>query len=184
MKSIRKQLAEALVQLMLQTPYSKISIKAICEAVPTSRRTFYSYYDDKNSMLQAIIVKDFMDNAFPIIKSGLGEKGARAFFKYIHANRAFYKAACAINNGDFLFHCLMKAYGVAVENVLEYAHPINNNEKKINPDVYRLYTHSGIASIVVYWIKGDFTISTEDISRDTALVIEHPHSYVRDYYLL
>ncbi len=184
MIGVREQIAKTLMELMLQIPYKQISIKHICECIPLSRRSFYSYYCNKDSLLESIIIEDFMKNAFPIIKSGMGKKGTRAFFKYIQDKHAFYKAVCAINDGDFLFHSLVKAYGVATDNVNEYAHPVRSDKKKINPNIYRLYTHSGIASIVLYWIREDMAISVKDISRDTALVIELPHSYVRDNYLL
>lgn len=184
MKDTKEQLGYALSHLMLQMPYQKITIKKICECVPISRKSFYSHYKDKDDLLQQMIINDFMKNAFPIIKCGMGRNGVRAFFKYVYDSGCFYKAVYHIDEGHFLQHCLVESYAKAVENVAVYAHPVENDEERINKDIYRLYTHSGLASIVIFWVKDNYTIDLETITRDTARMMEHPLSYVRDHFLL
>lgn len=184
METMQNQFARSLEALLLQKDYRDISIKLICEGVPTSRRTFYNYFRDKDELMEWIIKKDFMENTFPIIKSGVGLKGIRSFFKYIKEKPLFYTRLYEIDEGMFLSKYLISAYDGAVENVIEYARPVKSNAKKINPAIYNLYTHAGIAAIVVDWIRNDMNTDIDEIARDTGLMIENPLSFIRDHYLL
>ncbi len=84
----------------------------------------------------------------------------------------------------FLFKYLTRAYDLAVENVTEYARPVKFKGKKIDPAIYNLYTHAGIAAIVVDWIRNGMETDIDEIARDTGLMMENPLSFVRDHYLL
>lgn len=184
MESMQTQLGRSLEALLIEKPYCDISIKLICEGVPTSRRTFYNYFHVKDELVEWIIKKDFMENTFPIIKSGMGLKGVRSFFKYIKDKPEFYNRLHEIDEGMFLFKYLTQAYDLAVENVTEYARPVKSKGKKINPSIYNLYTHAGIAAIVVDWIGNGMELDIDEIARDTGLMMENPLSFVRDHYLL
>lgn len=179
-----RKIADALHELVCQKSYSKIKVDDIVIAVPISRRTFYNYFHDKDDVIQYIITEQFMENAFPVCKAGFGKKGLTAFFRYIWEDKEFYLSLAHYDKGHLLQDTLICTYDQAVERVAEYAHPVSNGEKRINPRIYMVYTHSALAATIVYWLKDNLKISVEDISRDTALMLEHPHSFVRDRYLL
>lgn len=181
---IEKKIADTLHELICYKNYSKIKVEDIVESIPISRRTFYNYFHDKDEVIQYIITKQFMENAFPVCKAGFGKKGLIAFFRYIFEDKEFYLSIARYDNGHLLQDALIHTYGQAVNRVKEYAHPVENREKRINPQIYMVYTHSALAATIVYWLKDGLKISVEDIARDAALMLEHSHSFVRDRYLL
>lgn len=182
--STKKKIAITLHELVCKKEYEKIRIDDIVAAVPVSRRTFYNYFHDKNEVIQYIITEQFMEHAFPICKAGFGKKGLIVFFRYIEEDRIFYQSLVRYESGYLLQDALIQTYDQVVERVKEYAHPVQNREKRINPDIYKIYTHSALAATIVYWLKSGMKISVDDISRDTALMLEYPHSFIRDRYLL
>lgn len=52
----RKSIKDALVALMSEKPFEKITVKEICERAYTSRITFYNYYSDKYALLDDVMV--------------------------------------------------------------------------------------------------------------------------------
>ncbi|MGI6212656.1 MAG: TetR/AcrR family transcriptional regulator [Anaerovoracaceae bacterium] len=50
----KKGLKEALIKLMNEKPFAKISVTELCAEANTSRITFYTYYGDKYELLQEL----------------------------------------------------------------------------------------------------------------------------------
>ena len=48
-------LKQALLHLLLEKPYKKISIQDLCHQAKVGRSTFYNHYDDKNDLLENTI---------------------------------------------------------------------------------------------------------------------------------
>lgn len=183
-QTTKDKIANTLHDMVCLRLYSQITIDDICKEVPVSRRTFYNYFHDKDEVIEWIVKTQFMNNAFPICKIGMGQKGLKAFFRYIWEDRGFYTAIAGYEGGFLLQNALIRAYDSSLERIYEFARPVANSERRINPDIYKLYTHAAIATVMVYWIKGGMKIPVEEIARDVALMMEHPLSYVRDRYLL
>jgi len=183
-RRMRDDIRRALVALLNEYPYGKINIKMICDMVPTSRQTFYYYFDSKDHLTEWMIERDFMEHAFPLFSYHLGETGCQAFFTYISNNEQFYRRINQYNNGEFLKKCLVHVYDKSTDLSSTFARPVTNNQKLVNQNVYRLYANNGIASVVVYWISDGMKIEIKDIARDLYLMIEKPLSFVRDNYLL
>lgn len=51
----QKQLEQCLLELMVEIPYSAITIGQICEKVNLSRKSFYRYFDSKEDCLNALL---------------------------------------------------------------------------------------------------------------------------------
>ena len=184
LERMREDIGKALLTLLNKYPYSKISIKMICDNVPTSRQTFYYYFSGKENLTEWLVEKDFMEHAFPLFSYHLGENGCQAFFTYIANNDQFYRRIIQYDEGEFLKKCLVNAYDKSTDLSSTFARPVINNQKHVNQNVYRQYANNGIASVVVYWITDGMKIEIKDIARDLYLMIEKPLSFVRDNYLL
>lgn len=53
----REWLIDALLSLMEETPYPKITIKDICIRADLSRQTFYNFFDSKDDMIELCIIR-------------------------------------------------------------------------------------------------------------------------------
>ncbi|MEI8201021.1 MAG: TetR/AcrR family transcriptional regulator C-terminal domain-containing protein [Eubacteriales bacterium] len=181
----KEYIAKTYIELLKSKSYVKITTEMICKKVPISRTTFYNYFYNQDSLSEWICEQDFMVNAFPTFQYYFGKMGMGVFFEYIKNNANFYTQLYHINDGVFLQRCLMKAYGACLtkEKLKTYSHPTKNKMYIMNSDVYKMYAHSGIASVVTYWIGNEMKIPVEQMANDLWIMIEHPLGYVRDNYL-
>ena len=70
----RRMLQEALVELLREKPYQKISITDITERADLARPTFYAHFDTKDDLLLS-----YVDDIFDQLFSELQSHAARAF---------------------------------------------------------------------------------------------------------
>lgn len=82
------EIGEALLRLLQEIPFEKISVKEICREAGVNRSTFYNYFDDKEQLLEAMM--------FACIEVFLGE-----FIKFIEEKRALGEQ---IEPEQYLFH--------------------------------------------------------------------------------
>lgn len=81
-----------------------------------------------------------------------------------------------------MFKCLKTAYYSAFERREEFTQ-IVMKKSSINPEIFFQYSSSGIASVVLYWLKDNMKIPEEIIAKELYLMMEEPLGIVRDYYL-
>ena len=82
----KKWLQEALLSLMLQKPFTKISIAEITDKAEVSRPTFYLHYKNKEEVLEDYLdsmYKNFMVDMQPYLDSIIQGKMAVKFFEQI-----------------------------------------------------------------------------------------------------
>ncbi len=79
----RKWLQEALLSLMLEKPFTRISIAEITDQAQVSRPTFYLHYRNKEEVLEDYLdsmYKNFMDDMQPYLElDHSGENGGEIF---------------------------------------------------------------------------------------------------------
>lgn len=180
---MKDRIAETLRNLMDVQNYSKISVKNICENVPISRTAFYHYFDNKEDVVAYFVKQDFLHNCFPIFKFHLKETGTKTFFSYLKVHKSFYVKLYHVNGGELLFKSLKNAYHAAFERIQEFTKNSLRKQSPINPEVFYQYASSGIAAVVIYWIKDGMKIPEEVIAKELYLMMEEPLGIVRDCYL-
>lgn len=101
----RQLLSEALIALMRERPYEKISVQDIIERANVGRSTFYAHYAGKDGLLiasfegllaqldQAWTAHARPDAVFPVAE----------FFHHVRQQRALYDALTWGRGGEFLF---------------------------------------------------------------------------------
>lgn len=179
---MKDKIAATLLGLTESFSYQSITVTVLCEAVPISRQTFYHYFHSKDEVAEWFIIKDFTENALPLFRHHLKERGAAVFFTYIKDHPVFYRRLYEYRDGLFLERCLRAAYDYAANQSKLFSRKVEPKSDRINPEVYRCYAASGIASVVLYWIRENMEIPIESVARDLYLMMEMPLGDVRDYY--
>lgn len=182
--NMKMTIAETLIKLMKSTNYNQISVSMICNAVPVSRPTFYKYFHDKNNVVEWFIENDFQQNCYPIYKFHLKERGVQTYFSYLKNHKKFYIDLYNIDQGNFIQYCLQRAYISSIPNLREFSKKVDSYSYIVDTNVFSLYATSGIASVVVYWIKLGMNIPEEKIAKDLYFMMEKSLTEVRDYHLV
>ncbi|MFY9178557.1 MAG: TetR/AcrR family transcriptional regulator [Venatoribacter sp.] len=160
----RQLLIEALLQLMHEHPYSKISVAQICQHSGVARPTFYLHYSTKDDLLRAYFeilftqfyeqVDDYLTktpDADPII----GE----ILFKVWVDNAALAR----LLTGDDIEALMLNEFKRYVERIiLRYvsAHKLPVQNSTLLPYVVDFLAGASFM-VIMRWIKDDFPISAE-----------------------
>lgn len=185
MNDAQEKIAGAYIELLKKNPYSKISIKNICEATPTSRNAFYYYFESKEALVKWIVIQHFMKYSFPYFKILDNNISTKSFFNYIYEYKEFYMGIYNADQGELLRKCLIAAYKVALEpeNVKKYSKTVVKDKNKIDERICNCYSNAGTAEVIVFWIADGMRIPIEKIARDLSLMLTKSMEDVRDYYL-
>ncbi len=178
-------IADSFISLLQTNTYDNITIQMICNSTPTSRNTFYYYYDSKEKLVEWICCRDFMKYCFPYFKIQADNISVKSFFLYIKENRNFYKAVYRSDNGRLLRHCLEQAYsrGVTKESIREYGCIEAGPYHKVDFRIFCRYSNCGIAAVVLFWIENDMKMPIEEVAKDLAIMLTNSLEFVRDHHL-
>lgn len=175
-------IAGTLFSRLRDTPYRNITISQLCKEIPISRQTFYQHFSSKDDMLMWAVRTDCLENAVPIFKLHLKQQGPLGLLRYLENNAAVYRQLYLHDDGVLLNRCLLNAHREALGLKDTFSNPVTK-KGQISLEVFERFACSGIVSVLCYWVSTDFSIPAETISKELYLMIEHPMSYVRDYYL-
>ena len=86
----KKAMAEALKELSVNTPFSKISVGDICKKCNMSRKTFYYHFKDKDDLVNWIFDTEFIANARNRMYESVWN-AIEDLLKYFYKNLNFYR---------------------------------------------------------------------------------------------
>ena len=146
----QRQLEQCLLKLMLDMPYSGITISHICQQAGISRKSFYRYFVSKESCLHALIDHVIMDGStYFITKSDSGYTDlafCTRIFEYWRQQAPLLDALCK-NNLTLQLPQRMMRYMLDEEP--EYAHYMGISPTDAVEHV--VYMVSGTMGLVLAW---------------------------------
>lgn len=99
-RKTRRQLQQALVDLVAERPYDDLTIEAITERADVARATFYSHFKDKDGLLESVatqLIEDLVGELVPRVSTKERVDGQAVLGMYRHAarNRGLYRTLLA-----------------------------------------------------------------------------------------
>ena len=123
----RKWLQEALLSLMLEKPFTRISIAEITDQAQVSRPTFYLHYRNKEEVLEDYLdsmYKNFMDDMQPYLDSIIQGKMAVKFFEQIADQAVFLRSLIDSEVSNLVMNKLHKyCYDVIKQSLDQAPYP-------------------------------------------------------------
>lgn len=159
-KNTRKQLKQALLDLLKEKPVEKITVTALCEKAKVNRVTFYKHYEDIYDLLNKIelsYVKELRNN-----KHKFGNNRNPDYLwlvKFVEKHADFYKVTF-INNiqtkfMDEFYDELKCYYCESFENK-------NYSERELN---YMFeFMKGGVNFVFIEWFKSGLSDTCEQIA--------------------
>lgn len=125
-------LADSLRTLMEQKPFSKITIKQICDQTGVIRIVFYNYFADKYEALEYIIYRDIYETALPYIENKQFQDALKIILYIVQENIEFYRTGYQIvgQNGfeECMNNVIYQLVKKAAENINEQIDISKNND--------------------------------------------------------
>lgn len=174
---IEENLRHALLTLLNEKNYSKISVTDICKVANCSRNAFYLHYESKENLYNAIlmdIIVDIEDSCRPVVEN-LSDIGITESKEYLT------NILSAVEKHRPILSQLLENKQVNFANNLKHSmvESMRANSKKLNHAAsldYIYYTASGIAGFIEYWVVNtDYTLE-EAKERLFNITLNNPYS--------
>lgn len=181
----KKTIADSLEELMKETAYDQITVQMICKRAPVSRNAFYYHFKSKQDVLEWQCRDYFIHQCLPYHKFAKDGLGAEMILKYIFEHKNFYRAIYEVDNGILLHTCLMKAHLIATEeeNAREYGHIDHTHTNRVRQEVYRVYAVSGVVGVLVWWVRDNYSVPTEEMAASLHMMLSERLGIIRDHYV-
>ena len=172
-KELTKRLiANSFKELMLQTPFEKITIKMITDHASVIRPTFYNHFQDKYELVEWITQDEILNEAMDMISSGRAKDGINLIFTKFYEDREYYRKAFDImgQNGfaDTLAELLSEMFGKAMhikKNV--------NNGRIITDKVVAKYYASGMITMIQLVINETGEDVLDEVKKSYEYMMSH-----------
>lgn len=162
----KKALKDALIILMKEKDFKKISITDLVNLADLNRGTFYKHYDSTEELLNDLIdtvigdlVKSYREPYLQTEKFIIGELTTSniKIFEHVRSYSDFYTN---IVNSNVLPGFQNRICDVLKQLALQDLEVVvlNKNER-INTDFFSSYNAYAIFGLIVEWIKGEFKYS-------------------------
>ena len=161
--NVKEILANALLELCVNTLLNDLTIKQLLEYSGVSRQTFYNHFKDKNDLIQYIYLTRIIPDYHYHDREQLDfKKSLIISFENMKRYHYFMKQACMMEGQnclkDYIFeHC--KAFDLKWHQEL-YG-------QKVMPDTLRFATEyhaTASSSMTLAWILSDMPVSCEKIA--------------------
>lgn len=150
----RRMIKDALIFLMEEKDFSKISISDICTKADINRSTFYSHYKDTREVISDI--EDDIISRFPVIEGYDNDfrLAIRSIFAFIKDNSELITIMVVKRRDDSFMEKIIKTALTRYEHL-----STESNEERIRMNY--IFCVSGIIGIIREWISSDFELSID-----------------------
>lgn len=163
-----KLLRDAMIELIKEKPFDKISVTDICDRAMVHRATFYTHFEDKYQLLNNCIGGFY--SAFdevPVTEHSIaGYKEyfmnvARKILAHIETNKDIYKAFLRQNNAAFEHLLTQNIYEkLCAKHDSCIKHGVVATAPK---EIFASFYSGACSSLIMWWIKNDMPLSSEEL---------------------
>ena len=160
-KMTKHMFRTALIELMEEKPFHKITIKEICERADLNRTTFYLHYTDQTQLLNEIIERIEEDMAKCIATpddESDGQHRLEKYLEYVKANARIYKTLMKSDDDVGARTKIIRDILRDIKDALPVlGKPLENRY------IYR-FIIDGSISMILNWIDNNFDLSIEALA--------------------
>lgn len=157
---------QALIALLEEEEYERISVKGICARADLSRQTFYQMFDSKDEVMRyhfMMLFQNFAqecDSFQQITIGGIAER----FFSFFYRQRAFVRAL--IDNN--LIYLMEQQFEIYLGKIALFS---EINDRQPHGDYTTAYIAGALTQILVHWFEHAFDLSVSQLSSLTEDII-------------
>jgi AcrR family transcriptional regulator len=156
----------AFLSLIVEKEYSQIRVTDIVNRANIGRKTFYLHYESKEDVLSGIRNNLFQTTNAKITKYVLQGQSYDIHNIFTDLNsvllqyQSFLKATAKRDSYHLLDDIIKGALDQAITKVLTYRYHISTT----NAPYYVMFYSSGISSLYISWLKGESTLSLDELT--------------------
>jgi len=155
----REALFEALLELILEKGYERVTVQDLIDSADVGRSTFYSHYRDKEALLVSGF--DELRPAFEAAVSG-GESPSLVVFRHAAQYRHIYKVIAGKSGGQVIIRTLHRILADLYRESFSSRRPIGT-EPKVPLDVAVEFVVSGLIGTLQWCIDREDPSTPEQL---------------------
>lgn len=159
----QEAIKKAVLELMTEKSFDRITIQDIADRANVSRRTIYLHYTDKYDLLDRLI-EVHMNELRSICESAVDlslKEANLLWFEYFEKNYVFFSTMLA-SDGDTFFRSQFLEF--VVQEVKKHHTPDRENQA-LNQEIFIQFLGSASVGLVEWWIKNNIPLSPRDITQ-------------------
>jgi len=175
----RKELKDALIELMETKDFKKITITDIVTFADLNRGTFYKHYQTKEELLNELM-DDVMEDLITSFKEPylhtdtfiIGELTTSTIriFEHVATYAKFYTI---IVNSNVLPGFQNKLCAILKQLVQQHLEAISNHNKNINPDLFASYNAYALFGLIIEWVQSGFKYTSTHMAEQLIEILSY-----------
>jgi AcrR family transcriptional regulator len=156
----RRLLIEALIALIMEKGYSKITVQDLLDRADVGRSTFYAHFRDREALLLACFdnVRDELQREIDALTPGASPPDparlAAAIFAHAQRRRPVYRALCGRQGGAIVIEHLHGLVRGLLEDHLRPHLAAAGSDMPV--EVAAEFHASATIGLLSWWVEGDF----------------------------
>ncbi len=171
----KELLASCFKELMMTTPFDKITIKMITAKAGLIRPTFYKHFQDKYEVLEWIFTTEVTSGVDLLINNHMETDAIVMLCKRLGQEKRFYRRAYAMEPGPNSFDQILTRYvyntfltlagRFAVQSVKHHPH--------LTREMIATYYTYGLVNLLRDWVNSDLEMTAEELADSYAYLLFH-----------
>jgi AcrR family transcriptional regulator len=165
----RRILHEALISLVLEKGYERITVQDILDRADVGRSTFYAHFRDKEALLVTSFdtMRDDLQRDLDAMQPGElpadPTSPAAAVFGHAYRNRRVYRALCGKRGGNVVYRHL---HGLVGGMLREHLRPhLVAAGSDLPAEVVAEFCTTAMLGLLVWWVDQDFPYGPARLAR-------------------
>jgi len=160
----RRLLQEALVALIIERGYDRVTVQDVLDRADVGRSTFYAHFRDKESLFGSCFddLRESLQQELDAMTPGLPPPDSRrpvgVIFQHAYRNRPVYQALCGRRGGTMISRHL---HDLIVGLLHEHLSAVGS---RLPAEVVAEYHANALLGVLVWWVRQDFPYPPAEIA--------------------
>ncbi len=175
-KDLTKELlADCFRELMLTTPFDKITIKMITDRAGLIRPTFYKHFQDKYEVLEWIFRTTVTDSVDLMLANNMEADAILMFCRCIGKDKKFYRRAYQMEPGPNSFDHIVHEYVYRTFLTLadRFSVTMSRKYEYLTREMISEYYTSGLICSIRGWVMTDSDMTAEQLADAFKYLLSH-----------
>lgn len=160
----RRMLQEALVSLVEERGYDRLTVQDVLDRADVGRSTFYAHFRDKDALFMSCFddLREDLRGELDAMTAGHPSTDAHRpvglIFAHAYRNRLVYRAVCGRQGGTEFTHRLQRLLFDLLREHLQAA------GTRLPVDLVAEYHASALLGVLVWWVRQDFPYGPDEMA--------------------
>ena len=159
----RQLLQKALIELILEKRYDKITVQDIIDRANVGRSTFYAHFQDKEDLLVSgfDMFNQSLEAHVEVEGRDAGFLHSLAFFEHAAGHHDLYRAMREGGGSELLFNTAQRHVEAQLTRHLQDAVPAGH---PLPIEILSSYLSGAMLSLLLWWLDNDVSVSPVEIN--------------------